>query len=129
MALVISGLMLFLSSGADTYEVEYNSSALEDIKEAGEEFNSISTNVDSNVSDLQLDEGDYDKSGSLLSQGINSLKTIKNSYSMFNTLLDSSLENMKLGEFARLIKISLIALIVTVFTLGIILVAVVRVKT
>lgn len=127
-ALIISGLMLFLSAGTTEYEVDYNSSAMDDIKAAGEQFSGISNDVDGNLSDSTVTEDDFDKSGSIFKQALESFNTVGNSFSLFSTLLDNSLNDMGLGEYSRVLKTSLVILIITIITLGIFLTAYLRTR-
>lgn len=127
-ALIISGFMMFLSSGSTQYEMDYNSSAMEKIKESGEQFKSVSSDVDSNLSSSTVTSDDFDKSGSILKQALDSLNTVTNSFSLFGDLFDASFENMGLGEYSRVIKTSLFALITLIIILGIITTAALRVR-
>jgi len=126
-ALIIAGLVNFMSSGADTYDVEYNSSEMEEIKEAGRRFKGVTedTSAQSNISAAQ---DDYDKMGTMHIKGLGALNTVTQSYSLFASLLDSSLENLGMGGFSRTVKSFFVALITTVFVLGILLVAILRRK-
>jgi len=124
-ALIIAGLMNFMSSGAETYNVDYNSSEMEELRKAGERFNTVTETVD-NESEVSVEEDDYDKMGTTQVKGIGALNTVTQSYSLFASLLDSSLDSLGMGGFSRTVKSFFIALIGTVFVLGILLVVILR---
>lgn len=124
-ALIIAGLINFMSSSADTYDVDYNSSEMEEIKESGEKFNQITQEAD-DKSSVKVTQDDYDKSGSIMRQGLDALNTVTQSYDLFASLFGNSLKNLGMGSYGRTAKIVFISLITTLIVLGIILTAVVR---
>src|SRR6056297_2238186 len=126
-ALIISGFMIFLGSGTDTYGQNYDEESFEEIKNASQSFSSVTTDIE-NSSNPQIKDEDFDKSGSLLFQGYQAANKVKDSFSLFNNLLDSSIDNMGLGSYTQTIKILSLSLIATVIGLGIVLLILLKVR-
>lgn len=115
-SLIIGGIMLFLSSATSDYDTDtYNDSVMQELKDSGEEFNSIIGEYDSDVTTLSSEEAEQDKEGNLISQIWSSTKILTKSYSLFEKMIDTALQNIGIGGYARQIKIVAVALIMCVF--------------
>ena len=119
-SLIITGLILFLSSASTKYDLEgYDNTTLNEIKASGEAFDNVVDNFDAETTDLSSNEAEADKEGNIISQVISAFKTVSGSYTLYDSLLDSSLDKMHLGPYSGVIKGTLVSLIVLVLVLGI----------
>ena len=110
-ALIVSGLLMFISSVADTYSLSYDDESMNDIIESGRQFNQIAEDVDLYNSTTTLKDDDFDKSGSLTKPALESWETVKNSFGLFFPLINNSIDNLNLGGFGRTLVISIMTLI------------------
>ena len=126
--LIVTGIMLFLSSGMNVYTVlNYNATDLEYLQNASYNFKDIAPNYD-NASEIVVAPNDFDKSGSLLSQAQSALETTEDSltfFSMISTRLGSMLH---LGSYGGVVAGAAAALIVIVIILGVALAGIFRIK-
>jgi|SRR6056297_650564 len=117
-ALIVSGLLTFISSGADTYGLSYEDDTMEEIVNTGQQFNQISEDVDLYNSNTTLSDDDFDKSGSLTKQALESWDSVKNSFTLFFVLINNSVNSLNLGGFGRVLVISIMGLITISLILG-----------
>ena len=119
LGLISTGLVVFISSGTDTYTLSgYNESSLttfnkmSELNEKVETFNSDSGAVGT--------DSDDDKLGSLFTSMFQSAGVLKDSTSILNDMADDGIDNVNiLGGFGQVLKTAIGSIILITIFIGI----------
>lgn len=82
--------------------------------------------IEEQTDEINSQQNVLDVIGSMFNSGYKALQLTKDSFSLFNSMVDSAFNQIGLGETSRLFKTSIITIVLVIIVIGIILSAVIK---
>lgn len=127
--LIIGGTAIFIGSGTDNYNINYDENVLEPynniqaIYNQTEAIENEATQIDPNTNPLQELVSIID---GFFTGAYNTLVLAWSSFDIFNNIADTSIDHAGSGEFTNLFKISIGIIVTLLIVIGIIVSAIVK---
>lgn len=116
-SLIVTGLVLYFAGGVNQYSPSgYNNSSLNELRESFDEIATMANETKTKMDSVQADDNILDRIGVMFTGGYTAAKTIGKSYDTLNTMTDTAVDELPLGEYGSTIKIMLgVAIVVVIF--------------